>query len=88
LVVLLEAIALTVLIGLVPPLRASWYVAAGLTAALVLYVWVLLVVKAREAAAPPRVVAEPERPHHVVLPEPVIEPDEHVVVRASVAAGA
>jgi Flp pilus assembly protein TadB len=88
LVVLLETIALTVLIGIVPPLRASWYVAAGLAAVLVLYVWVLLVVKAREAAAPPRVVTEPERPQPVVLPEPVIEPDEHVVVRASVGASA
>src|SRR5262245_21374420 len=88
LVVLLEAIALTALIGIVPPLRAAWYATAALAGVLVLYVWVLLVMKAREAAAPPRVVAEPARPEPSVLPEPASEHDEHVVVRESVAAGA
>jgi Flp pilus assembly protein TadB len=88
LAVLLEAIVLTALIGIVPPLRVSWYAAAALGGLLVVYVWVLLVMKAREAAAPPQVIAEPERPRPLVLPEPLIEPDDHVVVRESVAAGA
>ncbi len=42
---LLEAIGLTILIGLVPPLRVIWYVAAALGVLLVLYVWLLLSMK-------------------------------------------
>ena len=45
-VVLLDAI-LTSLMGVAPPLRAMWYVAAGLGAFLFLYVWVLLSLKGR-----------------------------------------
>jgi hypothetical protein len=47
---LLESIALTFLIGLVPPLRVAWYVAAGLVALLGAYVWLLLTIKHRSAA--------------------------------------
>ena len=46
-VVLLDAIVLTSLMGAAPPLRAMWYVAAGLGVVLVLYVWVLLSLKGR-----------------------------------------
>jgi len=76
-VFLLEAIALTLLIGAVPPLRVAWVVAAGLGGLLVLYVWALLVIKARAAAAPPRSVPAPQR---IVEPRPTIEPDQHVAV--------
>jgi Flp pilus assembly protein TadB len=87
--VLLEAIGLALLIGLVPPLRPAWIVAAVLGGVLVLYVWMLLVMKARAAAAPraalPGTVAPPRT---IEPPAAVIEPDEHVVVRGAVAAGA
>src|SRR5262245_9460082 len=46
-VALLELIALSFLIGVVPPLRQDWYVTAGLGAVLLLYIWVLLSTKAR-----------------------------------------
>jgi hypothetical protein len=46
-VALLELIVLTSLIGLVPPLRAVWFVSAGLGAILIMYVWVLLSMKGR-----------------------------------------
>lgn len=46
-VVLLDAIVLTSLMGAAPPLRATWYLAAGLGVVLVLYVWVLLSLKGR-----------------------------------------
>ena len=78
-VFLLEAIGLTVLIGVVPPLRVAWYVSAALGGLLLLYVWALLVIKARAAAAPPRVVAAPQR---IIEPRPTIEPDQHVAVFA------
>src|SRR6185436_16754071 len=68
-VFLLEAIALTVLIGVVPPLRVAWVVAAGLGGLLLLYVWALLVIKARAAAGPPRNIAAPQR---IVEPRPTI----------------
>ena len=53
LVFLLESIGLTFLIGLVPPLRVAWYVAAALGVLLVVYVWLLLTIKHR-ASHPPR----------------------------------
>lgn len=40
--VMLETLGLTFLIGLVPPLRAMWFVSAVLAALLVVYVWMLL----------------------------------------------
>jgi Flp pilus assembly protein TadB len=79
-VFLLEAIALTVLIGVVPPLRVAWIVAAALGGLLVLYVWALLVIKARAAAAPPRANPAPQR---IVEPRPAIEADQHVAVVAA-----
>jgi Flp pilus assembly protein TadB len=85
-VFLLESIALSLLIGAVPPLRVSWVVSAVLGGALLLYVWALLVIKARAAAAPVRAVrAEPRFSRHVE--PPVLEPGQHVTVLAG-AAGA
>lgn len=46
-VFLLEAIGLTFLVGLLPPLRIAWYLSAVLAGLLVLYVWMLLAIKAR-----------------------------------------
>jgi hypothetical protein len=48
-VALLEGIGLTLLIGASPPLRVVWYVSAGLGALLVVYVWLLVTIKAHEA---------------------------------------
>jgi len=80
-VILLEAIGLSLLIGVVPPLRVSWVVAAALGGLLVIYVWALLVIKARAAAAPARdtEAAPSPRVSRVHVP-PVIEPDQHVTV--------
>ena len=50
LIVLLEALAVTFLIGLVPPLRAMWSATAAIGVLLVLYVWLLLAVKQRARA--------------------------------------
>lgn len=47
--VLLESIALTLMIGLVPPLRSVWYVTAVLLLLLGVYVWLLLWMKQRGA---------------------------------------
>jgi Flp pilus assembly protein TadB len=79
-VFLLEAIALTMLIGLVPPLRVAWVVTAALGGLLLLYVWALLVIKARTAASPARTVAAPQR---IIEVPPAIEPDQHVAVFAA-----
>ncbi len=46
-VFMLETIALSLLIGLVPPLRAMWYVTAFLVALLGLYVWLLVSLRAK-----------------------------------------
>jgi Flp pilus assembly protein TadB len=85
-VFLLEAIGLSLLIGIVPPLRVSWIVAAALGGLLVLYIWALLVIKARAAAALARPVTTQPR----VAPRfeaPALEPGQHVTVLAG-AAGA
>ena len=90
LVVLIEAIGLALLIGIVPPLRAAWYAAAVLGGLLFLYVWVLLLIKARAASAPAR-PAEPATPRATrPAPRPAVElqPDEHVVVRPPAVASA
>jgi hypothetical protein len=50
-VVLLESIAITGLMGSVPPLRAVWSVTASLSVLLILYVWLLLAIKQRAADA-------------------------------------
>ena len=48
--VFLETIALTFLIGLVPPLRAMWWATALLLGLLGVYVWLLVTMRAREVA--------------------------------------
>jgi hypothetical protein len=53
LMVLIESLVLTALIGLVPPLRAMWYATATLLVLLVGYVWSLLTMKARADAHDP-----------------------------------
>lgn len=66
-VFLLESIALTLLIGLVPPLRAMWYATGVMVALLAVYVWLLVSLKARADGADLRTAArkataEPARP--------------------------
>ncbi len=61
---LLEAIGLTALIGVVPPLRAMWVATGVLLVALGLYVWLLLRLRGEwatrgGAAAPPEPAAAP-----------------------------
>jgi hypothetical protein len=51
----LESIGLTLLIGLVPPLRLMWSVGAVLIALLGVYIWLLLWLKQRTADARARV---------------------------------
>ena len=53
LMVLIECLVLTALIGLVPPLRAMWYATATLLVLLGGYVWALLTMKARADAHDP-----------------------------------
>jgi hypothetical protein len=53
LMVLIESIVLTTLIGLVPPLRAMWYATAILLVLLGGYVWALLTMKAQADAHDP-----------------------------------
>lgn len=48
---LLEGIGLSFLVGLVPPLRAMWYLTGAFTGLLILYVWLLLTIK-HQAAHP------------------------------------
>ena len=45
---MLEAIGITFLIGLVPPLRVAWGLSGGLVALLAVYIWLLLTIKHRE----------------------------------------
>ena len=68
---LLEAIAITVLIGIVPPLRVAWTVSATLVALLAVYVWLLLTMKHREGtyrAAPHRHQKSQAAPDHPAPP--------------------
>jgi hypothetical protein len=53
LMVLIESLVLTALIGLVPPLRAMWYATATLLVLLGGYVWALLTMTARADAHDP-----------------------------------
>jgi Flp pilus assembly protein TadB len=64
-VVLLDSIVLTSLIGVAPPLRPMWFVAAGLGAVLILYVWVLLSLRGR-AQTPGRVPAANGQPSRTI----------------------
>jgi phage shock protein PspC (stress-responsive transcriptional regulator) len=61
---MLEGIGLTLLIGAAPPLRVVWYVSAALGSLLVVYVWLLLTMKAHEARPQDQVraVHAPARP--------------------------
>jgi Flp pilus assembly protein TadB len=88
-VFLLEAIGLSLLIGIVPPLRVAWVVATALGGLLLLYVWALLVIKARaRAASAPAPVAAAPPTQTVWRVEPaVLEQGQHVTVLAG-AAGA
>lgn len=56
-VVLLEGLGLTLLIGLVPPLRAVWIASAVIAGLLVVYVWLLLLLKSREPSRAERALA-------------------------------
>jgi hypothetical protein len=89
-VALIELIALSFLMGLVPPLRQVWYVTAGLAAVFVVYVWALLSMKAR--GAPVRQPGQPARAMQPVAtpsfapapPEQIFDFEDesvHVVVR-------
>jgi hypothetical protein len=59
LIVLIESLVLTALIGLVPPLRAMWYATATLFVLLAGYVWALLTMKAQADAHDPARPREP-----------------------------
>jgi hypothetical protein len=59
LVVLIESIVLTGLIGLVPPLRAMWYATAVLLVALGAYLWLLVSMKSSSGASRPAQVLAP-----------------------------
>ena len=65
---MLEAIGITFLIGLVPPLRVAWAVTGVFVGLLAVYVWLLLTIKHRESTfrtAPhrhPKSHAAPTRP--------------------------
>jgi hypothetical protein len=64
-VVLIDSIALTFLIGLVPPLHAMWYATAALLMLLGAYVWLLLSLKHRSV-----VPVEHERMRQAQAPRP------------------
>ncbi len=65
LMVLIESVALTALIGMVPPLRAMWYATAFLLVLLGGYVWALITMKARSDGAGGQV-----QPHEAAVPAP------------------
>ena len=69
---LLESIGLTFLIGLVPPLRAIWYVSAGMGVLLAVYVWLLLTLKHRSAVP---ATSGPRRHRGRAMPPPRPSPD-------------
>jgi Flp pilus assembly protein TadB len=76
-VILLEAIVLTGLIGAVPPLRAMWSATLVLGVLLVLYVWLLLSMKARSSGPvlheTARAIARPERAPRAAKPRHVAD---------------
>ena len=63
----LESIGLTFLIGLVPPLRVVWMVTGVLLGLLGVYVWMLLAIKAREAAPDPHATVRAARAPEAAL---------------------
>ena len=68
LTVLLEALVVTALIGLVPPLRAMWYATALVMMVLGAYVWALLMMKSRAERS--RSFAQPVREAEPVASAP------------------
>jgi hypothetical protein len=60
LVFLIEAIGVTFLMGLVPPLRVFWYGSVGLAVLLLAYVWVLISIKHRALVDAERSAMSPE----------------------------
>jgi hypothetical protein len=69
---MLEAIGITFLIGLVPPLRVAWAVTGVFVGLLAVYVWLLLTIKHRESTfrtAPHRHAAS-----HAAPPRPAPAP--------------
>ena len=68
LVFLVESIGLTFLIGLVPPLHAVWALTGIFGGLLVLYVWLLLSIKQREAVQPNEKVRAARQPARVKTP--------------------
>jgi hypothetical protein len=78
-VVLLESIGLSLLIGLVPPLRAVWYVTALLLLLLAVYVWLLLWLKQQHPDAQTL-----EQTRLVRVPDsPVVPPSRYVADASS-----
>jgi hypothetical protein len=59
---LLEAISITFLMGLVPPLRVMWTASFLLGGVLVLYVWLLVTMKQRWAADHPHATVRAAKP--------------------------
>jgi hypothetical protein len=84
-VFLLEALFVSLLIGLVPPLRAVWYGSAGIAVLLVTYAWLLVAMKAH--ASVPRPAPERAVGRRATPPEVVLLDDEgaHVTVRTATA---
>jgi hypothetical protein len=60
-VFLLETIGITFLIGVVPPLRVMWWVAAASVAMLFIYSWLLVAIRQRSADPRERLYAAPTR---------------------------
>jgi Flp pilus assembly protein TadB len=92
-VFLLEFIAITLLIGLVPPLRPIfWTLATALAAALVLYTWVLLWIKraaaVRMAGMLPHERIRAAAANGPVVDQVVVVPDRYVAEAPSVRARA
>lgn len=74
-VFLLEAIGISFLIGIVPPLRVMWSVTAVLGVLMILYVWLLLAMKHRDSHPHDvvRAAKTPEAGHPVAAPRYVAE---------------
>ena len=76
-IILLESILITGLIGAVPPLRAVWSATLVLAVLLVLYVWLLLSMKARSTRPAQRETVQaataPERAPRAVKPRHVAD---------------
>jgi hypothetical protein len=76
-VVLLEALGLSFLIGLFPPLRGMWIATALIAALLAAYVWMLVMAKQEDAGQDraARTSLEPGPPAAVPVPVPVRQPE-------------